>query len=252
VAEQPRRSGGDREADPGRFVVRRVGSRDGSGFGRRVVIVGVDDCDGVFRLGGWSGDELLGWSAAALRCAPYWEWVHPDDQARLSGIAELVLSRGDGDRFWPVDLRLLGRDRRYWWTRWHLWTAPSHPPRVCATGVDHLGRDGLGGPPMATWRWDVDDDIVVWSPELLDMFNLAVGPPASYAEFLRSVDDEDRDEVDRAVRWSLLSGDPYVADFRAASRRVGRDRWFHAAGRVERASGRRSCQLLGIVKDLNP
>jgi hypothetical protein len=251
VADQPRRVGEGGEADPERFVVSRAGGHGGTKFGRRVVIVGVDDCDGVFRLRGWSSDEWLGWSAHALRCAPFWEWVHPDDQERLDGLAEQVLRSGDG-RFLPVELRMLGRDRQYWWTRWHLWSAASDPPRVCASGADHVGRDGVRGLPMATFRWNIDDDSVVWSAELLDMFDLAVGPPASYADFLRSVDDDDRAAVDRAVRWSLLSGDPYVADFRSASRRAGRDRWFHAAGRVEPAGGNRPCRLLGIVKDLNP
>ena len=167
------------------------------------------------------GRDLLGWSSAALCCAPFSEWVHPDDRDQLMGATERLLDSGDRGRFWPIELRLLGRDRQYWWTRWHLWAATSDPPTVCAAGVEHVGRDGLRGPPVGTWRWSIDDDQVVWSPELLDMFNLAVGPPSSYADFLSSVHDEDRGDVDRAVRWSLLSGDPYVTDFRAAHRRRG-------------------------------
>jgi hypothetical protein len=133
----------------------------------------------------------------------------------------------------------------------HLVVSPD-PAVVTAVGVDHVGRDRDVGPAVGTWRWSIGADVVVWSPELFDMFALTVGPPASYAGFLAAVDEEDRTAVDRAVRWSLLSGDPYVTDFRAAHRCRGRERWFHAAGRVEPGPDGHPDRLLGIVKDLNP
>ena len=249
MADQPWRRGGDRDR-PGRewSVGRRAALR--AGWARWAVIAGVGDVDGVFRLADWSG-ELLGWSADELRHAPYGEWVHPDDRDVLVEQADRVVAATVGGRFCPVEVRLLGRDRHYWWTRCHLW-APPDPPMVTAVGFDYVGRDGEMGPPMGLWRWDIGTDIVVWSAELLDMFALAVGPPASLQAFLASVDGEDRTAVGRAVRHSVLSGDPYVADFRAARRDRGRERWFHAAGRVEPATAGRPGRLLGIVKDLNP
>ena len=218
------------------------------GWRRRVTVVGVGDVDGVF-VTGVRHQDLLGWSSAYLRCAPYGEWVHPDDREMLVESADRVGAL-TGRWFWPVEIRILARDRRYWWTRWHLWVSTGRCV-VCASGVDYVGRDDVVGPPVGTWRWDIDADQVVWSTELLDMFGLGVGPPMSYQRFLDSVHDEDRDDVDQAVRWSLCSGDPFVADFRGVDDGE-RDRWFHAAGRVEPDAGGSRGQLCGIVKYLNP
>jgi hypothetical protein len=211
----------------------------------------VGDVDGVFRLVDRAGGELLGWTSAELLCAPHLEWVHPDDRDALVESADTVCGAQHGGRYWPVEMRILARDRHYWWTRWHVWVS-GDPPVACASAVDYVERDADVGPPVGTWRWDVDADSVVWSPELLDMFALGIGPPADYERFLAGVHAEDRDEVDRAVRWSLLSGEPYVADFRAFGECEGRDRWFHAAGRVEPAANDLPGQLCGIVKYLNP
>jgi hypothetical protein len=185
-----------------------------------------------------------------MRCAPYGEWVHPDDRDALVDLAAAAYDRDPG-RFCPVELRILARDRRYWWTRWYLSVAGEHPS-VSASGVDLLGRHDGSGPAIGTWRWDADADVVVWSPELFDMFDLAVGPPVSYDEFLAVVHTDDRDDVDRWAKWSLVTGEPYVADFRAYGGGDGRDRWFHAVGRFEPAGDRSNRQLCGIVKYLNP
>ena len=249
MADQPWRRGGNHDRPNREWTVGRPATLRAR-WARWAVIAGVGDVDGVFRLADWSGD-LLGWTPSELRHAPYGEWVHPDDRDVLVEHAERVVTSTVGGRYWPVEVRLLGRDRHYWWTRWCLWS-PLDPPMVTAVGVDYVGGDGELGPPVGTWRWNIGTDTVVWSAELLDMFALAVGPPASYQTFLATVNVEDRAEVDRAVRWSVLSGDPYVADFRAAHRERGRERWFHAAGRVEAATGQQPERLLGIVKDLNP
>src|SRR5688500_5510243 len=217
---------------------------------RWAVIVDVGAFDAVIRLGGWGGNELLGWSSSELRSAPYWEWLHPDDRDFLDEAIDRLLTSGGRGRFRPVELRFLARGRRYWWTRWHL---SMQRAVVRAEGVDLVGDDASEAPPVGTWRWDIDSDAVVWSPELLDMFDFGVGPPASYEAFLASVHPEDRGDVDRLVRQSLTTGASYITEFRAAHRDHGRERWFHAAGRVEPAAGDGYGRLLlGIVKDLNP
>ena len=250
VAENSRRRTGS-GASAGRRVAATAATLGVSARARWAVIVAVGELDGVIRLGGWGGRELLGWSASELRSAPYWEWLHPDDRDLVAEAAELLLRSGGWGRFWPVELRFLARDRRYWWTRWHL-TATAERPVVCAEGVALVGDAGSQGPPVGTWGWNIDADTVVWSPELLDMFGFRVGPPASYQAFLASVDVEDRADVDRLVQACVVSGEPYITEFRAAHRDRGRERWFHAAGRVEPTTDSRHRHLLGVVKDLNP
>ena len=219
----------------------------GSGLRRRLTVVGVGDLDGVFVAGG-RDDDLLGWSCGELRCAPYVEWVHPDDRDSLVEAADFVAAMRER-RFLPIEIRIVARDRRYWWTQWHVWLSTVRSV-VCASGVDYVGPDVVFGPPVGTWRWDIDTDTVVWSTELLDMFKLGLGPPTSYQRFLDSVHLEDRDDVEQAVQWSVCSGDPFVADFRGVDDGE-REHWFHAAGRFEPTAGRSGGQLWGIVKYLN-
>ncbi len=216
--------------------------------GRRLTIVGVGGVNGVFATG-VGRDDLLGWSSDELRCAPFGEWVHPDDREGLVAAAHRVLMVADG-RFWPLEVRILARDRRYWWTRWHLWLSPVRCA-VCASGVDYLDPDGVVGALVGTWRWQLDADHVVCSRELLDMLALDVGTPATYERFLDAVHDEDRPELEQAVRWSVRSGEPFVADFRGVEN-GDRDRWFHAAGHFEADARGSGGQLCGIVKFLNP
>jgi PAS domain-containing protein len=190
------------------------------------------------------GDStLLGWTAAELHLVPGDDLVHPDDRDLLD---ELRGGPCTG-RFIPVELRILARDSRYWWTRWHLIVAPDE---VCqATGVDYLLPAGAAAP-VATWRWNVDHDIVSWSPELLDMFDLRWGPPVSLEAFLASVHEDDRASVAGRLRVAVIDGEPFGYTFRCPTGGVY-ERWFCAAGRCCRTpDGTRV--VGGLVKYLNP
>ncbi len=210
----------------------------------------------VVRLGA-AASSLLGWSPTELRVVSGWDLTHPDDRGRLadalaprSPIAVAPRAPITVAPFAPLCVRMLGRDRRYWWTRWDV--RPLGGPGVVAVGVDILHTCGDVAPPVGTWLWDVDADVVSWSPELLDMVDVRVGPPVSCAAFLASVLEDDRQLVHRAIERALATGEPYAVTFRCPTR-AGRDRWFHATGRCDparRAAGAR--RLGGLVKYLNP
>lgn len=194
------------------------------------------------------GSDVLGWSRADLVAVLADDLVHPDDRDGLSELAARV--RAAGSRFMPVQLRLLARDRRYWWTRWHCWLTADRST-ITATGVDYVAPTGELGPPVGLWWWDVDTDVVSWTTELLDMFALTVGPPTSYRAFLDGVLDDDRDDVAQAIDDALVTGEPYVISFRCPT--AGhRDRWFHATGRRLPTTGGRPRRVGGMVKYLNP
>jgi PAS domain-containing protein len=186
---------------------------------------------------------LLGWSPSDLTVIPALELLHPDDRDRLLD-ATAPIGRGRIP-FRPLELRLLARDSRYWWTRWHL--GRRRDGSLQARGVEYLTPDHEPGPPIGTWHWDADRDVVSWSPELLDMFGLRIGPPASYAAFLSFILEEDRGSFDRHVELALHDGHPFVATFRCPTGGE-HDLWFHATG-CRCAGGRR---LAGVVKYLNP
>ena len=194
--------------------------------------------DGVTVLLGWTASELRAMTASAL--------LHPDDRDRLDALIDE--GRAEPGRFVPVDVRLLARDSRYWRTRWHLTVAPDGGAEL--HGIDALGPEPGRGPVVATWRWNVTADIVSWSPELLDIFALDVGPPASVASFLATVHEDDRQHVARGLRLAVLHDDSFQYTFRCPTK-DGRDHWFHAVGRctVDAAGSR---HVAGLVKFLNP
>jgi hypothetical protein len=168
--------------------------------------------------------------------------MHPDDRDALDDVA----AAGLGPAFRPVELRFLARDGRYWTTGWFLTTGRSAMSRL--DGVDYIGPADAGLP-VGTWRWHVDRDVVFWSPELLDMFGLRVGPPASLAAFLANVHGDDRPNVAAQLRLATTQSKAVGYSFRCPTSGT-RDRCFYGSGRsyVE-ADGARV--VAGLVKYLN-
>jgi hypothetical protein len=195
---------------------------------------------------GDGGDLVLGWTALELAGICAEDLLHPDDRDLLEDVVDNAgVATGD---FVPLELRLLARDSRYWWTRWHLTVGTD--ASCAAHGVEYLRPDRERGCPMATWRWFVDTDVVLWSPELLDMFALRVGPPPSYSSFLATIDPDDRGRVAGRLSQAVEDRQPFRYTFRCPTGGSA-ERWFHTAGRCEvAADGTR--QVAGLVKYLNP
>jgi PAS domain-containing protein len=210
----------------------------------------VDEADSTFQLPPGQPGDLLGWTADDLRCAPYTEFVHPDDRDLFADAADELWSSSVPTAFVPLEMRVVSRDRRYWWTRWTV-RLTNDGMGVRAVGVDYLAPCPTKGPPVGTWLWDVDADTVSWSTELLDMFGITFGPPAAYGDFLAAVLEDDREGIDRAVRRTLAEDGPYVVDFGIADA-DGREHWFHAAGRLTECPAGGDRQLGGLLRYLNP
>jgi PAS domain-containing protein len=150
--------------------------------------------------------------------------------------------------FAPVAVQVLSRHSRYWQLRGYL-TRPPGQDLVVAR-ISTVEPLTVIGNPIGVWRWDADRDIVTWSPELLSMFDLRLGPPASYTAFLDTIIDEDREDVARHIERARDHSDEFTATFRCTGRGEHQP-WFHAAGRgTTTPAGRR--HVAGIVKYLNP
>src|SRR5215207_4088977 len=68
---------------------------------RRATVV--DEVHATFELPGDSGD-LLGWAAAELRCAPYPEFVHPDDREVLTEAGDDLRRERVRTAFVPLEM----------------------------------------------------------------------------------------------------------------------------------------------------
>jgi hypothetical protein len=184
--------------------------------------------------------RLLGWSADELRAIPVSDLLHPDDRDVLD---ELATAEPDG-RFVPLELRVLGRDARYWWTRWWRRDTPS----LQIQGATYLRPSGWACP-VGSWRWQVEREVVTWSAEVLDMFGVRIGPPAHVAAFLASVHDEDQANAGAVLRRAVQEHGTFAYTFRTPGRE--HDRVFYAAGRC-RVDADGGLVVAGLVKYLNP
>jgi PAS domain S-box-containing protein len=208
---------------------------------------GVGSYDGYFTLVNAAYQELLGWSAEELMSVPYWEFIHPDDQDPLVESSQLI--DGTTSSRFGYEVRMLGRDGRYRWTRWNTKTIPQEQ-LLYAIGIDISDarpedeRIGVG-----SWEWRIATDEFHWSREMLDLLAITDEPPVRYETFLQWVHDEDRQRVDRDLRLTRTYGEPYDDDFRI-QRPDGSIRWLHTAGRtIPRADGQPK-RVRGIATDV--
>ncbi|MGB2710169.1 MAG: EAL domain-containing protein [Conexibacter sp.] len=103
---------------------------------------------------------------------------------------------------------------------------------------------------IGSWDWDVLDDHVSWSDELLRIFGVerdAFG--ASYDSYLTCVHPEDRELVARAVEVSLRDAKPFQLEHRALHP-DGVVRTIDCRGRVLVGAHGRAEKLLGTAQDV--
>jgi PAS domain S-box-containing protein len=209
----------------------------------------VANFDGYFVAANARYLHVLGWSTAERMCAPYWDFVHPDDRHALVESVDRLLTVGDV--LVGYDVRRLCRDGSFRWIRWDMLADPA-TELLYGVGVDVTDQK----PPTAgvrvsvgTWVRDVEDRRVAWSDELYGMYGLPVGTPLTDAVILSRIHPQDHPLVDGAWRASLADTDSHTARFRAL-RPDGTVRYLESTGRVTARSGPRPITVRGITIDV--
>ncbi len=104
---------------------------------------------------------------------------------------------------------------------------------------------------VGTWVWNVAENRVVADASLAEMFSVspeqASGAPAE--SYLAAIHPDDLPAVEKTIRHSLRTGDPYDAEYRVGQ---GGDewRWVNARGNVEFDETGRPAQLNGALIDI--
>ncbi|WP_214370837.1 PAS domain-containing protein [Pseudonocardia sp. H11422] len=211
-----------------------------------LAMMGVGNYDGYFTLVNPAYQELLGWSPDELMSVPYWEFVHPDDRHALVESGEQLIE-GTTDARIGYEVRMLGRDGSYRWTRWNTKAIPQEQ-LVYTIAVDLTGsrQDHDEHVDVGSWEWCVPADRFSVSGTLRAVFALTDDAPCGYRAFLQRVYPGDRRRVDRVLRASLTEAEPYSDDFRI-QRPDGGIRTVHSAGRpIPGPSGEPEC-IRGIT-----
>jgi PAS domain S-box-containing protein len=209
-----------------------------------LTMVAVWNYDGYLQLANPVCREMLGWPHDALESVPYWELIHPDEQQVAVTAVEGLMDQA-GSRFGD-EVRVLCRDGRYRWTRWHTCAAPASR-LLCSVGLDVSDirpDDGCDRIQVGTWDWQLRTSTITLSG---DLFGLPDDSSVRYQTFLQNVYFPDRELLDQSLHRSMTSGQVLNEDVRVVapdSRVVP----VHVAGRLASRPGDPEQRMSGIVR----
>ena len=182
---------------------------------------------------------------AALEAAP------DDDEG--DGDDDVQLLRADGSRVWVLVSHSPIRDdhgRRVGWLhrvtdnteQKALLEAVRERERLLAA-AQSIARVG-------SWEWHVASDVVTWSDQLYEIYNVTPEEfEATYEGFLSFIHPEDRAMVEAAVGSVFAGADEFAWDGRV----LPRDRpvrWIRGLGRVERDDAGNPVRMGGTAQDI--
>jgi PAS domain S-box-containing protein len=102
---------------------------------------------------------------------------------------------------------------------------------------------------VGSWEWNIVDDVVWWSRELLEIFGRPESYEPTYLAFFEHVHPDDRHAVRRQIERALADEEPYRISFRIV-RPDGSERLVFTAARVERSAEGTPVRLLGTCQDV--
>jgi len=101
-----------------------------------------------------------------------------------------------------------------------------------------------------TFDWNAEQDINLWSDELLDMYGLKREQfGMRYEDWLACLVPEDRHVMETAVEESLQTGE-FDQEFRIRRHDTGEIRWMHGRGRIFLDEAGRPVRMIGINFDI--
>ena len=119
---------------------------------------------------------------------------------------------------------------------------PVHPDRLLSLVLEGTGT-GL-------WEWDVEADVVHWSPNVGPLYGLEHGEePPAYADYQSLIHPDDRESLERGVRGAIEQGEDYEREFRAVWR-DGTVHWLHSRAHVRRDDDGQVVSVVGLISDV--
>jgi diguanylate cyclase (GGDEF)-like protein/PAS domain S-box-containing protein len=103
---------------------------------------------------------------------------------------------------------------------------------------------------LGYWEWDIRSNKVRWSDETFKIFGLDQHDfQATYDAFLQLVHDDDKKDVEKAVREAIEKDHPYDIIHRIL-RPDGETRTVHERAKVQRDNNGEALSMLGTVQDI--
>lgn len=103
---------------------------------------------------------------------------------------------------------------------------------------------------MGSWTWEIDPDVITWSPQLYKMFGLNADlPPPTFAQHDKLYTLEAMASLKAQVRKAIDFGLPYSLELEYIHR-SGRRGWLEARGAVQRDASGRVVLLHGTAQEI--
>ena len=102
---------------------------------------------------------------------------------------------------------------------------------------------------IGIWHWDLVNNELTWSERCNEFFSFPPGYPITYAAFLQSIHEEDRQRIDEAVQKALQGKTEYFVEMRVVLSEA-QMRWVMAKGRGFYDDQGKPIRMHGIVMDI--
>lgn len=137
-------------------------------------------------------------------------------------------------------------------TNWHV----RQNPTAASPEGGRFGQDfsefaeALRLARIGSWRWDIADDVVIWSEVLYEIFGLdSSEPPPSYARHAEIYTPDSFARLDAAVRTAVANGAAYSLDLEIRHS-SGDTRWITGRGEAIRDASGSIIALRGTTQDI--
>ena len=190
---------------------------------------------------------ITGYSEPELRELTFQEITHPDDlEADLDLVRQTI--SGEIDTY-AMEKRYLHKDGHVVWVLLSvsLVRADSGEPDYFISQIQDItegrrSREALERSEallteaqhvahIGSWEWTVETDVLNWSAELYEMFEVDPGAPVTYARYLDRIHPDDLSLVEAAVEKAGRTGESYQIEHRVILT-TGEVRWIHGRGQV--------------------
>ncbi len=102
---------------------------------------------------------------------------------------------------------------------------------------------------LGYWEWDIQNDIIHWSDEVYNIFNISKDNIITFDKFLSFVHDDDKDFVLKSVNEALYQNKKYDIDHRIVLSN-GEVRYCHEKAKAEFDSDQKLIKMIGTIQDI--
>ncbi len=102
---------------------------------------------------------------------------------------------------------------------------------------------------MGSWEWYIDEDRIIWTDELYEIFGVERGTRLTYDSFLSYIDPEDRIRVEAVLQESIRTRKPFEVEYRI-DRQDGLKKTVSTRGGFVFDKNGQFTRMRGIVQDI--